>query len=154
MKIPLYCYAGAVLLGTLIFAQDKPRAPNDAQRPASPDPQAATQTIAANSPIRKCSSEKIYHIGRGVSVPRVIYSPSPGHPESALSAKEKGNVVLSFVVASDGQTCNVKVDRHLASDLDQLAVEAVNSWRFQPALREGKPVAVYLGTNVDFKSYK
>jgi len=29
----------------------------------------------------------------------------------------------------------------------------VSSWRFQPAMRDGKPVAVYLGASVDFKLY-
>ncbi len=154
MKISLCHYASVMLLGTSLYTQDKPQTPDGTQSPASPASETATQSVAANSSNRKCGNETIYHIGRGVSVPRVIYSPPPMHPATAATAKEKGNVVLSFVVASDGQTCNVKVDKRLAPDLDRRAVEAIASWRFQPATRDGKPVAVYLGTNVDFKTYK
>jgi TPR repeat protein len=37
--------------------------------------------------------------------------------------------------------------------LDEKAVEAVRSWRFSPALKDGKPVAVEIAVEVDFHLY-
>ena len=34
--------------------------------------------------------------------------------------------------------------------LDGKAIEAVRNWRFQPALKDGKPVAVQIAVEADF----
>jgi protein TonB len=38
----------------------------------------------------------------------------------------------------------------LGEDLDEKAVEAVRNWKFQPALKDGKPVAVAINVMVKF----
>jgi len=47
-------------------------------------------------------------------------------------------------VASIGQ------DQRLAGFI---AIDAVKNWRFDPALKDGKPVAVYISVEVDFRLY-
>jgi TonB family protein len=37
--------------------------------------------------------------------------------------------------------------------LDQKAIEAVQQWRFQPATKDGRPVAVQISVEVSFKLY-
>jgi len=37
--------------------------------------------------------------------------------------------------------------------LDEKAVEAVRSWRFDPATKDGKPVAVQIDVEVAFRLY-
>jgi len=35
--------------------------------------------------------------------------------------------------------------------LDEKAIEAVKQWRFEPALKNGKPVAVAINLEVEFR---
>jgi len=146
-------YLTFLLVASLLYARDKPEATTNVPHSAPSGSQGSANGAAASSANRKCEKEEIYRVGHGVSVPQVVYSHPPEYTDSARRAKKKGSVVLSFVVASDGRTCNIKIDKHLDPDLDGQAVEAVSSWRFQPAMRDGKPVAVYLGASVDFKLY-
>jgi TonB family protein len=37
--------------------------------------------------------------------------------------------------------------------LDEKAIEAVKNWRFEPAVKDGKPVAVAISVEVDFRLY-
>jgi protein TonB len=37
--------------------------------------------------------------------------------------------------------------------LDEKAIEAVRTWKFEPAKREGEPVAVRIGIEVSFRLY-
>ncbi len=40
-----------------------------------------------------------------------------------------------------------------AASLDQTAVDTVKQYKFKPAMKDGKPVAVYLNVEVDFQIY-
>ena len=57
---------------------------------------------------------------------------------------------MSFVVTPDGSVRDIKVVKHLKPDFDSAAVSVVATWRFQPATKAGKPVAVRLETEVEF----
>lgn len=52
------------------------------------------------------------------------------------------------MVGPDGKPHNIRVVRTLGLGLDEKAIEAVKNWRFEPAMKDGKPVAVQI--NVDF----
>ena len=95
----------------------------------------------------------IYRVGGGVSAPRVIYDPDPEYSEEARQAKYQGTVVLWIVIGADGRARDVRVSRALGMGLDQKAVEAVRSWRFQPAMKDGHPVAVQVNVEVNFRLY-
>jgi protein TonB len=53
-------------------------------------------------------------------------------------------------VGADGVPRNVRVLSSLGMGLDEKAVEAVQNWKFEPAMKDGKPVAVELAIEVDF----
>jgi len=126
---------------TFVFPQDQD------QKTADP-----TNTIF---PSLTCKHEKIFRAGQnGVTIPKVLSAPNPAYTQAARDKKTQGSVAIAFVVGSDGQTCNIKVHKHLAPDLDKAAIDAVSSWRFAPATLNDTPVAVNLETNVDFKLLK
>jgi protein TonB len=62
----------------------------------------------------------------------------------------KGTVALSFIVASDGQRLDIKVVKSLGNGLDEEAIAAVKRWKFQPATKDGKPVAVQINVEMNF----
>jgi TonB family protein len=94
-----------------------------------------------------------YRVGGGVSAPRAIFSPDPEYSEEARKAKYQGDVILWVVIGPDGRVHDVKVARTLGLGLDEKAVEAVKTWRFEPAKKDGVPVAVQLNIDVTFHLY-
>jgi len=94
-----------------------------------------------------------YRVGGGVSAPRALYSPDPQYSDEARKAKHQGIVVLWCVIGPDGRPHEVRVQRSLGMGLDQKAMEAVRTWRFEPALKDGKPVAVQVNIEVNFRLY-
>jgi TonB family protein len=95
----------------------------------------------------------IYVVGGGVSAPRAIFSPDPEYSEEARKAKYQGDVVLEAIIAPDGRPRELRVARSLGMGLDEKAVEAVRTWRFAPALKDGHAVAVRVAIEVAFRLY-
>jgi periplasmic protein TonB len=95
----------------------------------------------------------VYRIGGGVSAPRLIYGPDPEFSEEARKAKYQGTVVLWVIVGTDGRTHEIRVQRSLGMGLDEKAIEAVRVWKFEPARKNGQPVAVQVNVEVNFRLY-
>jgi periplasmic protein TonB len=95
----------------------------------------------------------VYQVGGSVRPPIAIYTPDPEFSEEARKAKFSGNVVVSLIVDRDGKPRNVHVLRGVGMGLDEKAVEAVQQYKFKPALQNGKPVAVYLNVEVNFQIF-
>jgi protein TonB len=95
----------------------------------------------------------VFKVGGGVSAPRALFTPDPEYSEEARKAKYQGTCILWLVVGPDGRPRDVKVARSLGMGLDQKAVEAVRNWKFEPAMKDGKPVAVQINVEVNFRLY-
>jgi periplasmic protein TonB len=95
----------------------------------------------------------VFRVGGGVSAPKEIYAPEPEYSEEARKVKHMGTVVLQLVVGSDGNPRDIRVVRTLGLGLDEKAIEAVRKWRFEPARKDGKPVAALVSVEVDFHLY-
>jgi TonB family protein len=92
----------------------------------------------------------LYGVGNGVSMPRAIYAPEPEFSEEARIAKFQGEVTLLVTIGTDGRARNLTVVRSLGMGLDQKALDAVRTWRFEPAKKDGRPVAVQMNIIVNF----
>ena len=90
------------------------------------------------------AAQEIYKVGNGVSAPVVLKEVKPDYTEEAKRAHVEGNVVLQIVVTAAGDVTDVKVARSLDDTfgLDKQAVAAAKQWKFKPAMKEGKAVAV------------
>jgi periplasmic protein TonB len=95
----------------------------------------------------------VYKVGGGVSGPKVVFSPDPEYSEEARKAKFQGTCVLWLIVGPDGKPREIKVARTVGLGLDEKAMEAVKNWRFEPAMKDGKPVAVQINVEVTFHLY-
>ncbi len=95
----------------------------------------------------------LYHVGGGVSAPRPIYDPEPEYSEEARKAKWQGVVVLWVIVGPDGRVHDIQVRRSLGLGLDEKALETVKLWKFDPARKDGQPVAVEMNIEVNFHMY-
>jgi protein TonB len=59
-------------------------------------------------------------------------------------------VLLEAVIDVDGSVVNVRVLKGLPQGLTESAAETAKIWKFEPATRNGQPVAVYLNLTVRF----
>jgi TonB family protein len=105
------------------------------------------------NPQRPAGGETAYHIGGPVSAPRLVTAPDPEYPPGQTGG---GIVVVTCTVDEKGQPQQVHVVRSLSDDYDREAVQAVEKYRFTPAmLQEGsapKPVPVEVHIEVNFRS--
>lgn len=95
----------------------------------------------------------VFRVGGGVLAPKPIATPDPQYTEQARQAKYEGTCVLAMIVGPDGKPRDIRIQRGLGMGLDQKAIEAVQQWRFEPATKDGRPVAVQISVEVSFKLY-
>jgi len=91
--------------------------------------------------------------GSGVSAPVAIDTPEPEFSEEARKLKHQGVVVLDVIVDASGRVRSPHVVRSLGMGLDEKAKEKVLTWKFQPATKDGHPVAVEVNIEVAFNLY-
>ncbi|WP_297927255.1 energy transducer TonB [Metallibacterium sp.] len=74
------------------------------------------------------------------------------YPLRAARRGEQGWVDVEFTVNPDGSVSNVHVtDSKPRYVFDRAAIDAVSRWRFKPALINGRPAAVVLKRQIEFK---
>jgi TonB family protein len=89
----------------------------------------------------------------GIIAPRATYQPDPEYSDEARKSKYSGTVLLSLIVGPDGLPRNIKSLAPLGEGLDEKALDAVKTWKFEPATKDGKPVAVQVMVEVSFRLY-
>lgn len=94
------------------------------------------------------TDEPVVPMGPGVTPPRVTQQVPPEHPTKGF--RISGTVLVSLVVSSTGEPKEVHVLKSLEKDIDQSAVEAVRKWHFDPAKKDGQPVAVKVTVEIRF----
>jgi TonB family protein len=87
----------------------------------------------------------------GVGMPRCEYCPDPEYSKEAKKKKVQGIVVLFVVVTIEGKATDISVAKSSGLGLDEMAIEAVRKWRFKPAMKDGKPVAVKVPVEMTFR---
>jgi len=85
----------------------------------------------------------------GMKAPVKIGDVAPVYPVLARNAHIEGVVILEAVLDAQGRVQSVRVLRSVQT-LDRAAVEAVQQWRFTPALLNGQAVPVVMTVTVNF----
>jgi TonB family protein len=142
----------ACLVSMPVFGTQQPSTPgNTVQTPAS----SAKPVIDADG---------TYHVGNGVSAPKLVDSVDAMFSDAARRKKIEGATVVALIVGTDGLPKNVHTAhsaaegvqpklRKAASSLDEKALEAVRQYRFEPSTYEGTPVPVAITVEVNFHIY-
>ena len=82
--------------------------------------------------------------------PVALSNAQPSYPDAARSAGVEATVVVKFVVTEAGEVTQITIVRgHPMFDAAVLA--AVKTWRYKPALVEGRPIQVYRVARIPFK---
>jgi TonB family protein len=96
------------------------------------------------------SGESIYRSGvDGVSTPKCTYMPNP-QSEEVRKFLLSGNIFVDAVVNSEGKVENVRIIRGLPDGLNDRTIATMKTWRCNPALKDGKPVATRVWFEIKF----
>lgn len=138
MKTNLFQAVAPLLVTAVLFGSGALRAQESSDKP----------TAGADD------ANVVYEPGtRGLTPPHATYQPNPEYTDNARKKKLNGIVVLSVIVTPEGTARDVKVVKSLDPGLDKNAVATVSTWRFDPATKDGKPVAMRVPVEVQFRLY-
>lgn len=92
----------------------------------------------------------VHRIGGGVSAPVPVSRVQPKFPAGVPEGTQEARVMLKIVIGTEGEVAE-------AEPLDgdpaffEAAIEAVKQWKFQPGMKEGKPVKVRANVEINFR---
>jgi outer membrane biosynthesis protein TonB len=103
-----------------------------------------------------------YHVGDGVTAPRLVYSVEPKFSEKMRKASQSGNCLVAITVDTDGNTKDAHIIKSTPDakteeqsdfvlDMQDICVDTVQQYRFSPAMYQGKPVPVDLNVEINFQ---
>lgn len=130
----LVTHAG-VLMEQQATATQPPAAPSTPAKPGQPWPPAG-----------------VSRIGGGTTAPRVLKESRPRYTREAREAQIQGDLTIEAIVEKDGTVGEVRVARSLDKvfGLDQQAVDAVKTWKFEPGKKDGVAVPVMVEIEITF----
>jgi TonB family protein len=86
-----------------------------------------------------------------LSQPFATRKVDPAYPVQLMRENVAGTVILYAVIHSDGRVGDVRILRGVDERLDRFAIDAVAKWKFDPATKNGAPVAVEATFQIPFR---
>jgi TonB family protein len=85
-----------------------------------------------------------------VSAPVPLRKVDPKYPQTLVEDHVEGEVTLYGVIRPDGSVDSIQLVRGVDDQLDANAVQAFSQWKFEPATKEGQPVALEAIVHIPF----
>ena len=117
---------------------------------------ADSHTPPSENPINSAQAEtvRVFPAGKSISPPIPVFKPDPQFSAAAQNTGFGGGVVrLSLIVDDKGTPQNLEIIRPLGAGLDEEAMRVVSTWKFEPARKDGQPVAVHVEVEVDYHAF-
>ena len=117
---------------------------------------ADSHTPASEDQIKSPQAEtvRVFRIANGILPPIPIFKPDPQFSAAAQNTKfGEGVVTLSLIVDDKGTPQNLEIRQPLGGGLDEEAMRAVSRWKFEPAKKDGQPVAVHVEVQIQYHSF-
>ncbi|WDS37346.1 energy transducer TonB [Pseudoxanthomonas sp.] len=142
----------------LVRRQEKPQAPVAPPTPITIDTPSSMPAIAeavVPSELGPVTDNASITAPTGpISASHLAYvrAPAPAYPRSAIMAHAEGTVILRVLVDVDGTPLEVVIETSSGNrELDRVArTQVLKSWKFQPAMQDGRAVQAYGRVPVDF----
>jgi eukaryotic-like serine/threonine-protein kinase len=115
---------------------DHPAPDNEADEPEAVPTSAAPPALEA----RGRTSDAIRISGK-----------KPRYPELARPLRQRGSVIVEMVVGETGETRDLRILQSAGVFLDEAALQAIRSWRYEPAQRDGVKVDFVVRVQLDFE---
>jgi periplasmic protein TonB len=85
-------------------------------------------------------------------IPSPVHQVAPAYPADQRQARTSGSVILEFVVDERGSVMQPKVLQSSHPSFNQPAIDALRKWKFEPGLKDGKPVKVRMRVPMVFNA--
>lgn len=145
-----------LLIAVPAAAQSGRRTPPAPQPTPAPSPDAERlQLVKSDKPLppQFVDGERIYVAREVDQRARITSKPAPVYTREARRHKTRGTVVVRAVLAADRTVKHIEVKTGLPDGLSDKAVEAARQLRFMPAIKDGKPVSVWVEVEYRFNIY-
>lgn len=123
---------------------------------ATPEPEKprvleAPRIIEKAKPVVQARSAEPLRLTEEDTPPRAVVQTSPQFPAEAKAAGIEGTVIVDYVVTDKGEVKDVRAVKG-PSELYEVCVAAVKSWRFLPALnKDGTAIAAHRRARFPFR---
>jgi protein TonB len=110
----------------------------------TPKPTASAASPNAQSPAaaQPDSAAGADALGSGnINIALASHFPAPKPDLSTLPRGTKGDVILDIVIDTTGKIADIKMTSGLGHGIDEAVIATVQQWTFQPATKDGHPVA-------------
>ncbi len=87
-----------------------------------------------------------------LTTPDAFQKSDPGYPIELMRDNVQGTVTLYAVIHSDGTVGEIRVLNSPDERLDAFAASALKRWKFHPATKDGKPVALEAVVMIPFRA--
>lgn len=136
-----------------VFLPERPQAETTTQPPVgakitdpAPQIQAGNRNGRKDAPVRDTHGRGMATHGAGNDDEDVmpafpVFSPRPAVMDRALLPKTQQKVIVDVKLSADGEVLDETLVRGLGNKLDGMVMEIVKTWKFHPAMIDGKPVA-------------
>lgn len=95
--------------------------------------------------------DPISGLGFDGTPPKPVSTPIPDLSREAELVGQAGGESFVLLVDEQGKASVVAFTRLLQYGLEETTIDAVKDWKFQPAMKDGKPVAVRIAMDIDYK---
>jgi TonB family protein len=86
-----------------------------------------------------------------VSMPTPVHTVDPKYPPDLIKEHVQGEVILYGVIREDGFVDSIQVVRGVDPQLNANSVSAFAQWKFRPATKGGRPVALEAIVHIPFR---
>ena len=122
------------------WTTDRP-SPRTGRRWLAPGAACALVAISGAAPPSSHAQPRPVAPAASVVPPRLLAAPDLDHPAAARAAKVGGVVVLRLTIDPEGTVQDAAVVTDPGAGLGAAALAAARRFRFEPARRDGRPVA-------------
>ncbi|MCW5549961.1 MAG: TonB family protein [Opitutaceae bacterium] len=76
-----------------------------------------------------------------VTPPRPVETPAPAYPQELEDTGQSGQAVIEMTITADGRVGQTRVESADHPAFGRAALAVLEQWRFEPARRDGEPIA-------------
>jgi TonB family protein len=125
----------------------------DTERAESLREQLASLRVYAEPAIKDEAEWTVFSPIEVTEKAQIRHRPEPRYPEEARAARLNGTVKLLMVLAADGTVKHILVLQSPHRALTESAIEAARNIRFEPAVKDGRPVSTATSVEYHFQTY-
>ena len=157
MRRLLFSLTLLTLLSTAVYAQSG-RQNGASSKPAEaavPEPTPSPDSAKPSKPsfLKLVDGERIYTSKETDERVQILKKPLPRFSRDARRHLTRGYVILRAILAADETVKHIEIITGLPDGLSESAIAAARQIKFKPAIKDGKPVSVWIELEYQFRIY-